>query len=379
MILSIPGKIPIYIHPIFWLVVFLLAGINSDFAIIEMVIWAIVIFISVVIHEFGHALTAVVFGQEARIDLVGFGGVTHRQGPHLSLRQEFLIVLNGPLAGLGLAFVSYFLAYFFENKSNILFYTFEIAFYANIFWTVINLLPIQPLDGGHLLRIIFEGIFGLRGVKIALFIGVLTALLITLFFFIRGSLIMGAFFMMFAFENYRSWKSSLQLTDSDRDTNLQKLLKSAEKDYQKGNLESALHKLKHLRQLTDKGVLYLTGSQTLAKILDATGRDEEAYQVLLPLKSSLPPESLSLLQKLAYRRGEWQSAISIGTLAYQQQPSYEAALLNALSSGRLGDAKGAVGWLQCAINDGMPNLPEVINNSDFNSVRRDPLFEKLAK
>ena len=130
-----------------------------------MFIWTLVIVVSVLVHEFGHALTAIAFGQKAHIDLVAFGGLTHRHGPHLKLSQEFLIVLNGPLAGFALAIACYFLAGMIGERSPVLYAIFEIGYIANIFWTVLNLLPIQPLDGGHLLRIVFEGMFGLRGVK----------------------------------------------------------------------------------------------------------------------------------------------------------------------------------------------------------------------
>ena len=40
-------------------------------------IWVFVIFISILVHEFGHALTACYFGQKPRIELVAFGGLTY--------------------------------------------------------------------------------------------------------------------------------------------------------------------------------------------------------------------------------------------------------------------------------------------------------------
>ena len=69
--------------------------------------WTVMIFVSVLFHEFGHALTAVSFGQIARIDLLGFGGLTQRHGPKLNLWKEFLIVLNGPCAGLLLFIIAF--------------------------------------------------------------------------------------------------------------------------------------------------------------------------------------------------------------------------------------------------------------------------------
>ncbi|MCE2982169.1 MAG: M50 family metallopeptidase, partial [Parachlamydia sp.] len=94
----IPGKIPIRIFPFFWLLIVMIGWLNTQ-SIPETAIWAAVIFISVLIHEFGHALTAVAFGQEAEISLVGLGGLTKREGPTLAKWKDFIIVLNGPLAG----------------------------------------------------------------------------------------------------------------------------------------------------------------------------------------------------------------------------------------------------------------------------------------
>ena len=184
---------------------------------------------------------------------------------------------------------------------------------------------------------------------------------------------------MFAFENYRAWQSSLAITERDKDSTVQLLMKSAEKDYQKGNEAAALQKLEHLVQNSNKGITFLNATQLIAKILDHQGRSKEAYERLLPLKSQLTPESLVLLHKLAYRLGELKEAISLGTIAYQRQPGYEAALINAFTYALQGDAKPAVSWLQCAVKEGLPNLHEVIQEMEFNSIRDDPAFKNFVE
>src|SRR6187399_803252 len=100
--ITIPGKIPVHIYPIFWLLALLIGWLYS-FTILGAVILGFVVFISVLVHEYGHALSALAFGQQSFIELVGLGGVTQRQGKRLSLGKEFIIILNGPLAGLALA------------------------------------------------------------------------------------------------------------------------------------------------------------------------------------------------------------------------------------------------------------------------------------
>src|ERR1700727_855793 len=105
--LKFPGKIPVLVHPLFWVLAFLIGWLNTS-SILLTLVWVGIIVISVLIHELGHALTAVAFGQQAQIELMGFGGLTHRRGgKKLKLWQEFLIVLNGPLAGFALAGASW--------------------------------------------------------------------------------------------------------------------------------------------------------------------------------------------------------------------------------------------------------------------------------
>src|SRR4051812_20886609 len=105
--IRIPGSIPISIYPFFWLLAVGIGWINT-FNILGTSIWIGIIFVSVLVHEYGHALTAIFFGQKAQIDLVAMGGITQRHGSKLKLWQDFIIVLNGPLAGLCLGLLALF-------------------------------------------------------------------------------------------------------------------------------------------------------------------------------------------------------------------------------------------------------------------------------
>ena len=94
----IPGPIPVAIHPLFWLLATVIGWIYSQ-SLPGVLIWIGIIFFSVLIHEFGHALTAVAFRQRAQIQLVALGGLTSFEGPKLRFWQQFLITFNGPLFG----------------------------------------------------------------------------------------------------------------------------------------------------------------------------------------------------------------------------------------------------------------------------------------
>jgi Zn-dependent protease len=377
--IAIPGRIPIYIFPFFWILILMIGWLNSE-TLTGTAIWSVVILVSVLIHEYGHALTALAFGQEAEINLVGLGGLTKRQGPHLSRWKEFLIVLNGPLAGFALFFLAYFLLPFLgESKRPLLAYALHIAVNVNLFWTLLNLLPVLPLDGGHLLRILLEGAFGVRGIKLAFLASLLLATLVGLYFFLIQQLLIGALFLMMAFESYRGWAEVKGMSSQDTDEQLQRLVQEGVEALQHGQSEAALEKFTFVRQQAPKGLLYVTATEYAARILAEQGCYKQAYDWLVPLQNRLSPEYLQLLQQLAYRVQEWEQAVKIGQQAYQKDPLMDTALINALSYAIMGQATPAVGWLRCAVQLGLPNVQTVVEKREFDAIRQSEAFQAWLK
>jgi Zn-dependent protease len=374
--ITIPGKIPIRIYPIFWIFVVLISALNAD-TTFKFVSWVLVIFVSVIVHEMGHALTAIAFGQKAHIDLLGFGGLTHRYGKKVNAWRDFLIVFNGPLAGVLLCIASYILLSVPVNYSANALYTLQLFFYANIFWTVINLIPVQPLDGGHLLRIPLEGFFGLKGVRVAFFISLVLAIGFSVLFFAYNFLLGGVLFMMLTYENYKAWKASLELTAADQSQPLQQLLRDAQDASQAGNEEEAFRKAEEIRKASTGGVLYVNASLLQAEIFAKHNRWQDAFSILNPLRNKLSPIGLKLLQYAAYQMHLWDEAIAIGTLAYQASPHYEIALRNAISHAQRNEAQPAIGWLKCAMREGLPHQETILRMPEFDPIRRDPLFQNL--
>src|SRR5436190_1756620 len=99
-------NIPIYIHPSFWFLALLIGYLNS-LTLIQFGLWILVVLVSVLVHEFGHALTARIWYSKVHIELGPLGGVTMRQGPPVGKFREFLIVLMGPMFGFFLCAASY--------------------------------------------------------------------------------------------------------------------------------------------------------------------------------------------------------------------------------------------------------------------------------
>lgn len=371
-------RIPIRINPLFWLLAVLIGVLNSQGDLAGIVIWVIIVFVSVLVHEFGHALTAKFFGQQASIELMALGGLTHRQGPPLNLWREFIVVFNGPLAGFLLAIICGLLTIFFFFSHPMLATVMMWTAYANIFWTVFNLLPVQPLDGGKLLMIVMEGMFGLKGMKIALFISLLASVGLGLFGFAFGQFILGAIFFMLAFESFRMWQGSLVMTENDRNEELRGQFQLAEQLLAAGKTLEAERILKAIRGKVNNGFLYLGSTELLGQLAAQNGDYENAYSLLSSIESHLTDDSLALFHQIAYRTGHWKRAIEIGDKAFQNRPTYETAVLNAFSHALMGEVQPAIGWLQRAVEEGLPDIQQIIRQKEFDPIRSSPQFNDFV-
>ncbi len=377
--ITIPGTIPIRIYPIFWLIAAMIGWMYS-FTVLGTLAFVVVVFFSVLIHEFGHALTAMAFGRKAEIELVALGGVTLMRGTKLKLWKEFLVVLNGPLAGFMIFLVAYQFEYLLHtNISEFAKFLLGLTIYANLFWTILNLLPIHPLDGGKLLIIVLEGIFGVRGISFGLITSSVLALVVSIYFFLIQAMLGGAIFLLFAFESFRAWQSSRKVTSKDQDEAIQLMLKQAEETWQSGDKEEAKRQLEDIRRHTQNGLIYNTSTEDLAEILNDEGKSMEAYELLAPLEKHLSPDGFKLLHQLAFHNHMLEATIALGDRAYQVYPGYETALINAQAYSLFGKEIPAVGWLQRAIGDGLPDIHGIFKRTEFDPIRSFPPFQELEQ
>lgn len=377
--IKISGPIPIFITPFFWIMAALI-GWFSTMAPFETLLWMIVILISVLFHEMGHALTAVAFGQKVIIELTGYGGVTIRRNPKpLGAWKEFFIGLNGPLAGFLLCGIAYALLTTLQisPQHSVVGYMLSVAFLVNLYWTVLNLLPVQPLDGGKLLRVALEGIFGVIGTKIACVLSVLFAAVAGIYFFTIQMFLAGSIFFILAFEGFRDLQLTLKMTDRDKDDDMLKLMQQASRDADTGKEQDALQKFMDIREKTKSGVLYNFATQAAGSILALKGDNGPAYELLSSMKNSLSPRGLQLLHRVSYELGKLKEAADLGVQSYQALPDYETALMNAYANARLGEVKPALGWIQCAINEGIPHPENIFRKEEFQKISNDPAFLEL--
>lgn len=228
---SIAG-IPVRVHPLFWLVALLL-GSSGD--LIQIPIWISVVFISILIHELGHAFAFRRYGIHSQIVLHFMGGLTIPESTPWgggwanvapSPNQQIVISLAGPFAGFfftavvitgvlfsgGTVLTSTLFGFLplpltpvIPFGGRVLGIFVSLLLWVNIFWGLINLLPVFPLDGGQVVRNILIQYDPLDGMRKSLWVSVVTGGIIALaaFLFLR-SIYMAFLFGMLAFQSYQA-------------------------------------------------------------------------------------------------------------------------------------------------------------------------------
>jgi membrane-associated protease RseP (regulator of RpoE activity) len=80
--------------------------------------------------------------------------------------------------------------------------------WVNVFWGLINLAPVYPLDGGSVMRNIFVQADPVDGVRKSLWLSVIAGAVVALVgFFLFRSLFMALLFGLLAFQSYQSLQS----------------------------------------------------------------------------------------------------------------------------------------------------------------------------
>lgn len=377
--IEIPGRIPIVIHPFFWILAAFIGWINAQGSLMGMLIWIGIIFVSVLFHEYGHALTSVLFKQKARIQLVALGGVTSYEGPKLTFLKQFFIVFNGPLFGFFLFLGATFLLKLDWSGSPIVYSILKMTQVANLFWTVVNLLPVLPLDGGQLLRIVLEANFGVKGFKASLLIGAIISVLFSFVFFVIQFYLAGALFFLFAFQSFDLWRKSRIVNAGDRDDENRKLLVQGEIALREGKIDAAKQNFEMVCEKAKGGILAAAAAQYLAILLMKEGKRKEVYDLILPLKEYLADDTRCMLHQLAAEFNNYAVVAKLSSACYQTLPSQEMALRNARAFAHLREAKMAGGWLQTAWQYGGLALDQVLQESDFAALRGIPEFEAFIE
>ena len=156
--------IDVYVHATFFMVIAWIALLHWNesqtvAAVVEGVGFILTLFACVVLHEFGHALTAARYGIRTRdITLLPIGGLARLERLPAVPVQELWVALAGPAVNVVIAILLFGWlqasgAWQSADQIGVTTGAFaERVMFANIFLAAFNLLPAFPMDGGRALR-----------------------------------------------------------------------------------------------------------------------------------------------------------------------------------------------------------------------------------
>lgn len=179
--------IPCRVHPTFWLFSAILGFNWMDKGFGYLVLWVGCTFVSVLWHELGHVVTGRLSGQPGHIVLFSFGGLAIGNYHHVRPWQRIAIYAAGPGAG----FLLFGVVYVFDrfalvhidpafNQPYLHRGVFMLLF-MNLFWSLLNLIPVFPLDGGQISREVCTLFLGRNGFRFSLGLSFVLAGLIALY------------------------------------------------------------------------------------------------------------------------------------------------------------------------------------------------------
>jgi Zn-dependent protease len=184
-------RIPIRVHPFFWIISAVLGDwVFRVWGFPYLLLWIACVFVSILLHELGHALTGRLFGNRAHILLYGFGGLAIGSvDPHNRRWERIAVLLAGPGIQLVLYAILWSVTWYLGEpnspaRGHLLWggyallrvvgepaaVTLCLLMLINLIWPIFNLLPIWPLDGGRIMREVVEGIRPRDGTVISLVI-----------------------------------------------------------------------------------------------------------------------------------------------------------------------------------------------------------------
>lgn len=230
--------VPVRVTLGFW-VITLLFGISFRNKLALGFAWTLIVFVSVLLHELGHAVVARRYGARPAITLHGFGGLTTYADPGgLTRPRRAWISLAGPFAGflfggLVLFFTrSAFVGKLTEGQQMIR----SMVAFVNIGWGIINLLPVLPFDGGHVLEAALgpKRAITTRVVGAIVAVGVAAAAVALL----KQAFIIPLFFGLAAWTNYQQARQ-LWAAGIDQRDGVEALLRDARTALEAGDLDQA--------------------------------------------------------------------------------------------------------------------------------------------
>ena len=436
-------RIPIKIEIPFFAIALVL-GLSRSRDIALLVEWILVVFASILLHEFGHAFAARAFGLSPEIRLYQMGGLTSWQSEiEISPLRHLAISLAGPAMGFLLGsfvFISgpVFLRAFPARLSAVVYFD---LLWVNVGWGLFNLLPMLPLDGGHVLTTLEAWLLRRKDQIFSHALSFLVALAVTAAAFSARAPWIGFLGVFFAYLNgqflfrklqtHRERKLSHDLSQAkeavekneldlafDLVTKVQRLAKSPETRREvshllvvvylkKENFEKAEEELRRYTVFFG-GDSYLQGALHFCK-----GEMKTAQPYLKLVFEHLPEKQIGLmfykslvgipewtdaldlclhpamadvrwevlvdLQTEAFNSGLFKFSADAGILAYEQKIDPKVAYNVACAFARDANLSEAIAWVRHALDTGFGDRDALLSDPDLDALRSLPEFGSLVK
>lgn len=220
---------PVRITPWFWLVAVLLSqGAMSGTTLL---IWVAVVLVSILIHELGHAFTFQYFGTSSSIVLYHFGGLAipnsfssawsartrdpgeqamiSAAGPAAQIASAYIVAGLTRLAGYEVPVTGGLVSALIPIRggspmpSEPAYYMVSFYLIVSVYWAVLNLMPVYPLDGGQIARSLFILYGGSDAVRQSLVLSVCVGIGLAVYGFSSGSIFLGLLFASLAYSSYQ--------------------------------------------------------------------------------------------------------------------------------------------------------------------------------
>ena len=431
---------PVRVDPFFFFIVIAL-GFSTHATVGGMVAWFAVVFVSILIHELGHAFAARAVGSDSiGIELQSMGGLTaYRPRRSLSRLEQIGVSLAGPFSGFALGTVVLVLANILDvsttrSGDNVVLFD---LLWVNFGWGLFNLLPVLPLDGGTVMQNMLPGnelVRARRAAMVSIAILLIAAAISIRMEFYFG-LIYAGLLGAFNFAALSRGRSVHVRTDGgdtaaaafdqlDRGdltvlpalgelarnaptSETRSIVKSrvVESLVRQGRTPEAravlssfpgqagpsLYALVDTVEGVPHGLAML--DEQLSRSADATtARHAILGRVLTHRASEVPGlftalpatarslDALREAQYLAHVRGDFRDAAIIGEQIVQQYPQAADAWImynTACSWARAGDVERAFAWLTHAVDSGWSDLNQLSSDHDLASLWNDARFHQL--
>ena len=132
--------------------------------------------------------------------------MTSYEKENISEKQRCIVTLCGPLLESILILAPYCWIQTDLVENYYLNYTLYVMIKLNILWCLLNLIPIQPLDGGVISKYLLEKKFGSMGLDVSYLLGIVSAIVGGPYLLLQGYFFFGSILLFHGFRNIQTYR-----------------------------------------------------------------------------------------------------------------------------------------------------------------------------